>query len=38
VHVPDVLQLDEPVGQRLRREIEAVALVGNVVVLAEGAA
>ena len=38
VHLAHILQLDIPSGQLLRRGVEAVALVRNVVVLAEDAA
>lgn len=38
VHVPDILQLQEPVGQLIGRQVEATALVRDFMVLAEDAA
>lgn len=38
VHLPHVLQLDEPFTELFRSQIEPAADVGNVVVLAEDAA
>jgi hypothetical protein len=37
MHIPNILQLDEPLSQFFRRQVHPVSLVGNVMVLAKDA-
>lgn len=38
MHIADVLQLDEPFGEFIRLQIEAILLMGDIVILTEDAA